>query len=205
MTSILMTTHLQVHRVNNLWGGLEARDPGQNGTSNSSHDQIKKNMERQQHPNKFQSKTDASCGHLNLPLCMRVLDIDSRAGEKDRSYGDAMLQEAPLHHLPRSGNERQRSQNDKRSHRPIWRTPVHCQETQTEMVWPRDEVNRPVENHTAGDSWRNQKARRTENKMGRRHHQIDRAGPRRDHETDQGPTSMDPAVRDVYRGAPTIV
>ena len=88
-------------------GGLEARDPGQNGTSNSSHDQIKKNMERQQNPTKFQSKTDASPGHLNRPLCMRVLDLDSRAGEKDRSYGDAMLQEAPRHHLPRSGNKRQ--------------------------------------------------------------------------------------------------
>ena len=109
-----------------------------------------------------------------------------------------MLQEAPRHHLSRSGNERQRPQNDKR-------TPVHCQETQTEMVWPRDEVNRTVKNHTAGDSRRNQKARRTEKKMGRRHHQMDRAGPRRNHETDQGPTSMDPAVRDVYCGAPTIV
>ena len=111
----------------------------------------------------------------------------------------------PRHHLPRSGNERQRSQNDKRSHGPIGRTPVHCQETQTEMVWPRDEVNRTVENHTAGDSRRNQKARRTEKKMGRRHHQMDRAGTHRNHEPDQGPTSMDPAVCDVYCGAPTIV
>ena len=110
---------LQVPRVNNLLRGLEARDPVQNGTRNSSHDQIKKNMERQKNPTKFQSKTDASPGHFNLPLCMRVLDLDSRAGEEDRSYGDAMLQEAPRHHLPRSGNQRQRSQNDKRSHRPI--------------------------------------------------------------------------------------
>ena len=76
-------------------------------------------MERQKHPTKFQSKIDASPGHFNLPLCMRVLDLDSRAGKEDRSYGDAMLQEAPRHHLPRSGNERQRSQNDTRSHRPI--------------------------------------------------------------------------------------
>ena len=91
----------------------------QNGTSNSSHDQIKNNMERQKHPTKFQSKTDASPGHFNLPLCMRVLDLDSRAGEEDRGYGNAMLQEAPRHHLPRSGNERQRSQNDKISHGPI--------------------------------------------------------------------------------------
>ena len=55
-----------------------------------------------------------------------------------------------------------------------------------------------VENHTAGDSRRNQKARRTEKQMRRRHHQMDRAGPRRNHETDHGPTSMDPSVRDVY-------
>ena len=82
---------------------------------------------------------------------------------------------------------------------------INCQVTQTEMVWPHDEVNRTVENHTAGDSRRNQKARRTEKKMGRRHRQMDRVGPRRNHETDQGPTSMDPAVRDVYCGAPTIV
>ena len=58
---------------------------------------------------------------------------------------------------------------------------------------------------SAGDSRRNQKARRTEKKMGRRHHQMNRAGTRRNHETDQGPTSMDPADRDVYCGAPTIV
>ena len=48
-----------------------------------------------------------------------------------------------------------------------------------------DLLFRTVENHTAGDSRRNQKARRTENKMGRRHHQMDRAGTRRHHETDQ--------------------
>ena len=53
-----------------------------------------------------------------------------------------------------------------------------------ERILQRDEVNRTVENHTAGDSRRNQKARRTEKKMGRRHRQMDRAGPRRNHETD---------------------
>ena len=155
-------------------------------------------MERQKHPSKFQSKTDASPGHFNLPLCMRVLDLDSRAGEEDRSYGESEMRcyrkLLGITYLDRITNDNVRRMIK-------------------EAIGPYDELLSIVKKRKLrwyGHVMRSTGLSKTilqgtEKKMGRRHHQMYRAGTRRNHETDQGPTSMDPAVRDVYCRAPTIV
>ena len=58
------------------------------------------------------------------------------------------------------------------------KTPDHCKETQTAVVWSCFPFIRSGQNHVARHSERGKKTRQTEEEVGRQHQRMDRPGAR---------------------------
>ena len=99
-------------------------------------------MERQEHCTQFQNQTDAILGHLNFPVRLRDMDPHSRVREKDTNYRNEMLSKTLGHPLQRSCYKWGSGEQNQTSHCALWRSSHHCEETQTEMVWAQNKINR---------------------------------------------------------------
>ena len=103
------------------------------------------------------------------------MDLHSRIREKDTSYRDEMLSKifgiSYRDHVTNEevGNRIRQAigpYEDLSSH--------HCEETQTEMVWAQNKINRTFKDDPTGHCARREKERQTEEEMGRQRNGMDR-------------------------------
>ena len=138
------------------------------------HWQAQDYMERQEHCTQFQNQADVFLGHFSFPVRLWDMDPYSRVREKDTSYRNEMFSKTFGHLLQRScykwGSEKQ----NQASHWALWWSSHHCEETQTEMVWAHNKINRTCKDDPTGHCTRREKERQTEKEMGRQRNGMDR-------------------------------
>ena len=76
------------------------------------------------------------------------------------------------HLLQRSRYKWESREQNQTSHRALWRSSHHCEET--EMVWAQNKINRTCKDDPTGHCTRREKERQTEKEMGRQHNGVDR-------------------------------
>ena len=130
-------------------------------------------MERQEHCTQFQNQTDAILGHLNFSVRLWDMDPHSIVREKDTNYRNEMLSETFGHLLHRSCYKWGSGEQNQASHWALWRS-HHCEETQTEMVWAQNKINRACKYDPTGHCTRKEKERQTETEMGRQRNGMNR-------------------------------
>ena len=73
----------------------------QDGTGNSSIDEVKTSLKWQEYFSQFQDTTDALPCHIHLPVCLWILDPPSRAPKKNTSHGNEVLPQDITHLIQR--------------------------------------------------------------------------------------------------------
>ena len=145
----------------------------QNCPNNWCIDKAQDHMERQEHCTQFQNQTDAILGHLNFPVRLWDMDPHSRVREKDTNYRNEMLSKTFGHLLQGSCYKWGSGEQNQTSHWALWRS-HHCEETQTEMIWAQNKINRTCKDDPTGHCTRREKERQTEKEMGRQRNGMDR-------------------------------
>ena len=162
--------------------------------------------------------TDELPCQIHLPVCLWIMDAHSRAPKKNTSHGNEVLPQDTM--LP---NEEVRAKiqqaigphedlltivkrhklQDPAGNRTTRRSPDHCNETQTAVVWSCLPFIRSGQNHLARHSERGKKTRQTEEKVGRLNQGMDRP---RVHQVPEGSgdhRKMEEGGCEVICGAPT--
>ena len=122
--------------------------------------------------------TDALPCHINLPVCMWIMDPHSRAPKKNTKpwkWGaTARYNASHTKTMLPTGKSVPRSRGSRTTRRPL----DHCKETQTAVVWSCLLSIRSGRNHLARHSEKGKKTRQTEEEVGRQHQGMDRPGVR---------------------------
>ena len=105
------------------------------------------------------------------------MDTHSRASKKNTSHGNEVLLQDTMHLLKSSCYEQSPCQ-DPTGNRTTGRTPDHCKEMQTAVVWTRLLFIRSSQNHLARHSEGGKKTRQTEEEVGRQYQGMNRPGVR---------------------------
>ena len=104
----------------------------------------------------LQDTTDALPCHINLPVCLWIMDPHSRA-PKNTSRGNEVLPHDTMHHTQRPCYQLGSPCQDPAGNRTTWRSPDHRKETQTAVAWLCLPFIRSGQNHLARHSERGKK------------------------------------------------
>ena len=141
---------LQIFRFSGDQWRIKTRNIVQNCPNNWCIDKAQDHMERQEHCTQFQNQTDAILGHLNFLLRLWDMDPHSRVREKDTNYRNETLSKTFGHLLQRSCYKWGSEEQNQASHWALRRSSHHCEETQTEMVWAHNKINRTCKDDPTG-------------------------------------------------------
>ena len=128
-------------------------------------------MEWKEYFSQFQDTTDTLPGHIQLPICLWIMDPHSIGPKKNTSQDTTHLIQRPCY-------QRGSLCQDPAGNRTIWRPPVHRKEMQTAVVWSCLLFIRFNQNHLTRHSERGKKSRQTEEEVKRQHQGMDRPGVR---------------------------
>ena len=73
------------------WWGFQAWDTLQDSTDNSSIDKAETSLDWQEYFSQLQDMTDPLPCYIHLPVCLWIMDPDSRAPNKNTSHGNEVL------------------------------------------------------------------------------------------------------------------
>ena len=122
--------------------------------------------------------TDVLPCHIHLPVCLWIMDPQSRAPKKNTSHGNEVLPQDTMHLIQRPcyqrGSPCQIQQANRTTRRPL----NHRKDTQTAVVWSCLPFIRSGQSHFARHSERGKKTRQTEEEVERQHQEMDRPGVR---------------------------
>ena len=100
---------------------------------------------------------DALPCHIHLPVCLWIMDPDSRAPKKNTSHGNEVLPQNTKHLTQRPCYQRGIPCQDPAGNWTTWRSPDHRKETQTATIWSCLPFIRSGQNHLARHSERGKK------------------------------------------------
>ena len=115
----------------------------------------------------FQDTFDALPWHIHLPVCLWIMDSNSRAPKKNTSIGSEVLLQDATHLIQKPCYHWGSLCQDPAGNWTTWRPPDHCKEMQTAVVWTCLPFIRSGQNHLARHSERGKKTRQTEEEVGR--------------------------------------
>ena len=105
--------------------------------------------------------------HIHLPVCLWIMDSNSRAPKKNTSIGSEVLLQDATHLIQKPCYHWGSLCQDPAGNWTTWRPPDHCKEMQTAVVWTCLPFIRSGQNHLARHSERGKKTRQTEEEVGR--------------------------------------
>ena len=132
------------------------------------------------------------------------MDTHSRASKKNTSHGNEVLLQDTMHLLKSSCYEQSPCQ-DPTGNRTTGRTPDHCKEMQTAVVWSCQPFIRSGQNYLARHNERGKKTRQTDEEVGRQHQGMDRPGVRQVPEGSGEQGNMEKTGCKIICGAPTTI
>ena len=145
-----------------------------NSTGNSSIDKAENSLDWQGYLSQLQNTTDALPCHIQLPVCLWIMDPHSRAPKKNTSHGNEVQDTTRL--IQRPCYHRGSPCQDPVGNRTTRRSFDHWKETHTSLVWSCLPFTRSRRNHLARHSERGKKTRQTEEEVGRQHQGMGRPG-----------------------------
>ena len=83
------------------WWGFQASDTPLDSTDNSSIDKVETSLEWQEYFCQFQDTTDALPCHTLVPVCLWIMDPQSRAPEKNTCHWNEVLPQDTTHFIQR--------------------------------------------------------------------------------------------------------
>ena len=104
------------------------------------------------------------------------MDLHNRASKKNTSHGNEVLRQDTMHLMQRPCYQRGSPFQDPAGNWTTRRSPDHCKETQTEVVWSCLPFTRSGQNHLARHSERVKETRQTEEEVEKQRKGIDRPG-----------------------------
>ena len=119
--------------------------------------------------------SDAHFCHINLLVCLRITDPQSRTPKKNTSHGNDVLPQDTTHLIQRPCYQRGSPCQDPAGNRTT-RRPEHREKTQSAVEWTCLPFIRSGQNHFARHSERGKKTRQTEVEVGRPHQGMDWRG-----------------------------
>ena len=133
------------------------------------------------------------------------MDPHSRAAKKNTSHGNEVLLQDTTHLIQRPCYQRRSPCQDPAGNRSTRRSPDHCKETQTAVVWSCLPNIRSGQTHLARHSERGKKTRQTEEGVGRQHHGMNRPGVRQVPEGSEEQGKVEETGCEMISGAPTTL
>ena len=135
-----------------------------------------------------------------------IMDPHSRAPYKNTSHGNEVLPQDTTHLIQRPCDQRGSPCQDPAGNLTTRRPPGHSTETQTALVWTCLPFIRSGQKYLARHSERGNKARQTEEKVGRQHQGMDRPGVRQKVPESSGEQGkMEETGCEIICGAPTTL
>ena len=142
-----------------IWRGFQTWDTLKDSTVDSSTDTVETSFERLEYFSQFQDTTDALSCYIHFPVCLWIVDPNSRAPKKNN--GNEVLPQDTTHLIQRPCYQRGSSWQDPTGNRITQIPPDHCKETQTAVVWSCLPFTRSGHIHLARHSERGTKTRQT--------------------------------------------
>ena len=133
------------------------------------------------------------------------MDPHSRAPKKKTSHGNEVLPQNTTYLIQRPCYQGGSPCQDPAGNRTTRRSPDHCKEMQTAVVWSCFPFFRSGQNHLARHSERGKKTRQTEEAVGRQHQGMDRPGVRQVPEGSGERGKMEKTGCKIICGAPTTL
>ena len=130
------------------------------------------------------------------------MDPHSRAPKKNTSHGNEMLPQGTTHLIQITFYQRGSPCQDPAGNRTTRRSPDHCKETHTAVLYTCLPSIRSGQNHFPRHSERGQKTRQTEEEVGRQHQGMDRPGVRQVPEGSREQGKMEKTGWKIIWGAP---
>ena len=149
--------------------------------------------------------TDALPCHIDLPVCLWIMDPHSRAPKKNTSHGNKMSPQDTTHLIQRPcyrrGSQYQNLADTWTTRRPH----DYRKEMQTAVVWTCLLFIRSGQNHLARYSEKGKKTRQTEEDVGWQHQKMDRPGVCQVPEGSGEQGKTEETVCEIICGAPTTL
>ena len=149
--------------------------------------------------------TDVLLCHIYLPVCLWIMDPQSRAPKKNTSHGNEVLPQDTTHLIQRPCYRRGSSCQDPAGDWTTWRFPDDRKQMQTAVVWSCFLFIRSGQNHLAWHSKRGKKTRWTKEEVGRQHQGMDRPGLQQVPEGSGEQGKMEKTACKIICGAPTTL
>ena len=95
----------------------------------------------------LQDTTDALLCHIHLPVCLWIMDPHSTAPKKNANHGNEMLPQGTTHLIQITFYQRGSPCQDPAGNRTTRRSPDHCKETHTAVLYTCLPSIRSGQNH----------------------------------------------------------